>query len=118
MYAKRKRLGKEKTDPKVNFKTVCLDRSRYGSCRGVQSLRFRNPAGFQLGLQSNLHFGAQNLMEKSVGVTGVLAVVMLASTLAQPQQQQISNLDRGRAQDMLRTIATEVRKHYYDPKFH
>jgi carboxyl-terminal processing protease len=33
-------------------------------------------------------------------------------------QQQISNLDRGRAQDMLQTLASEVRKHYYDPKFH
>jgi len=34
------------------------------------------------------------------------------------QPPQISNLDRGRAQDMLKIIAGEVRKHYYDPKFH
>jgi C-terminal processing protease CtpA/Prc len=33
-------------------------------------------------------------------------------------QQQMSSLDRGRAQDMLRVVADEVRKHYYDPKFH
>jgi C-terminal processing protease CtpA/Prc len=48
-----------------------------------------------------------------------LAVVVLAATAAQSQQQQqISSLDRGRAQDMLRTVASDVRKHYYDPKFH
>jgi C-terminal processing protease CtpA/Prc len=32
--------------------------------------------------------------------------------------QQISKLDRGRAEDMLKTVGDEVRKHYYDPKFH
>ena len=58
-------------------------------------------------------------MGKSAAAIALLSVVMIASTLAQPQQQQqLSSLDRGRAQDMLRTLATEVRKHYYDPKFH
>jgi C-terminal processing protease CtpA/Prc len=33
-------------------------------------------------------------------------------------QQQMSNFDRGRVQDMLQIVAKEVRKHYYDPKFH
>lgn len=56
-------------------------------------------------------------VEKAVNTAGILAIVMLAVTLAQ-SQQQLSNLDRGRAQDMLRTVAGEVRKHYYDPKFH
>jgi len=32
--------------------------------------------------------------------------------------QQISKLDRGRAEDMLHTVSDDVRKHYYDPKFH
>ena len=31
---------------------------------------------------------------------------------------QMSGQDRGRAQDMLKNVAGEVRKHYYDPKFH
>jgi C-terminal processing protease CtpA/Prc len=30
----------------------------------------------------------------------------------------MSGLDRGRAQDMLVVIANDVKKHYYDPKFH
>jgi carboxyl-terminal processing protease len=33
-------------------------------------------------------------------------------------QQQISSLDRDRAQEMLKVVADEVRKHYYDPKMH
>jgi C-terminal processing protease CtpA/Prc len=34
------------------------------------------------------------------------------------QSQQISDLDRQRAQQMLKTVGDEVHKHYYDPKFH
>lgn len=30
----------------------------------------------------------------------------------------MSNIDRGRATDMLQTISNDVKKHYYDPKFH
>ena len=49
----------------------------------------------------------------------VIILVLLLTTVAGSQQQPplISNLDRGRAQDMLKIIANEVRKHYYDPKF-
>jgi C-terminal processing protease CtpA/Prc len=58
-------------------------------------------------------------MERAFGSTRIFAAVILGTTLAWSQQPpQISNLDRGRAQDMLQTIASEVRKHYYDPKFH
>src|SRR3989442_5454783 len=32
--------------------------------------------------------------------------------------QQLSRVDRERAQGMLQVIAADVRKHYYDPKFH
>jgi C-terminal processing protease CtpA/Prc len=42
----------------------------------------------------------------------------LSPPIAELQQPQLSDLDRGRAQEMLRTVAAEVRKHYYDPKFH
>ncbi len=48
----------------------------------------------------------------------LLAVFVLLAVAGWSQQPQISNLDRGRAQDMLKIIAGEVRKHYYDPKFH
>ncbi len=44
-----------------------------------------------------------------------VAIALLA-TLTWPQQ--ISKLDRESAQTMLQAVATEVRKHYYDPKFH
>lgn len=50
--------------------------------------------------------------------TKLLAVFALLAALGWSQQTQISNLDRGRAQDMLKIIASDVRKHYYDPKFH
>ncbi len=58
------------------------------------------------------------LIEGAVRAAKPLAVVVLLAALVWPQQPQISNLDRGRAQDMLQTIAGDVRKHYYDPKFH
>jgi hypothetical protein len=32
--------------------------------------------------------------------------------------QKIDSLDRGRAQEMLQEISSDIRKHYYDPKFH
>jgi len=46
-------------------------------------------------------------------------LILVAQVWAQQQSQpQISSLDRGRAQDMLQVVAGDVRKHYYDPKFH
>ena len=33
-------------------------------------------------------------------------------------QQQMSSYERGRALDMLQTVSNDVKKHYYDPKFH
>lgn len=58
------------------------------------------------------------LVEKGARATTFLFAVTLLATLTPPQlQAQISSLDRGRAEDMLRTLASEVRKHYYDPKF-
>ena len=32
--------------------------------------------------------------------------------------QQLSGQDRGRAEDIMKQVASDVRKHYYDPKFH
>lgn len=34
------------------------------------------------------------------------------------QAQTMSNLERGEAQDMLRAVANDIRKHYYDPNLH
>jgi carboxyl-terminal processing protease len=34
------------------------------------------------------------------------------------RSQEMTSLDRGRAQDMLQVMAGDVRKHYYDPKYH
>ena len=45
-------------------------------------------------------------------------VTMLAVPCRPQQQQQMSSLERGRALDMLQAISNDVKKHYYDPKFH
>jgi carboxyl-terminal processing protease len=47
-----------------------------------------------------------------------LAVTIAAFWATPTSSQQISRIDRGRAEDILHVIADEVRKHYYDPKFH
>lgn len=44
------------------------------------------------------------------------ALCVLLASFAWPQQ--MTNFDRGRAQAILQAIATDVRKHYYDPKLH
>jgi carboxyl-terminal processing protease len=55
-------------------------------------------------------------------LTGV-AVLLAAGAFAALAQEskgqaKISSLDRDRARDMLRTISSDVKKHYYDPKYH
>jgi carboxyl-terminal processing protease len=48
-----------------------------------------------------------------------LALALNASALCQQNvPQHLSSLDRDRATSMLRMIAEDVKKHYYDPKFH
>ena len=48
--------------------------------------------------------------------SATLAMVVLAAFAS--AQQPISSFERGRALDMLSTISSDVKKHYYDPKFH
>jgi carboxyl-terminal processing protease len=65
-------------------------------------------------------------MEAKVLSPFLRAVVVLIAGLAlsagakqnQQDQQKISNFERDRTRDMLHTIANDVKKHYYDPKFH
>jgi C-terminal processing protease CtpA/Prc len=59
-------------------------------------------------------------MERAFGSTRIFAAVILGTTLAWSQQPPppMSSLERGRALDMLQVIASDVKKHYYDPKFH
>jgi len=47
---------------------------------------------------------------------GVLVITMVLSGL--PRAQSFDNFERGRARDILHTIADDVRKNYYDPKMH
>lgn len=44
------------------------------------------------------------------------AIIALATSMA--RAQQMSGIERDRAQGMLQIIGNNVRKHYYDPKFH
>jgi len=58
-------------------------------------------------------------IERGAGATSLLAVVCLISTMTWSQAQpQLSNFDRSRAQTILQVVANEIKKHYYDPKFH
>jgi C-terminal processing protease CtpA/Prc len=51
--------------------------------------------------------------------TLAVSLFIASSTWAWAQQQPpMSSFDRGRAQDMLQVISSDVKKHYYDPKFH
>jgi len=57
--------------------------------------------------------------EKAVRAASLIAIITLLTTLTWSQQQpQMSSLERGRALDILQTVASDVKKHYYDPKMH
>jgi hypothetical protein len=43
---------------------------------------------------------------------------MVVLTAGSVWSQQISGQDRGRTEDMLRQVAGDVRKHYFDLQFH
>ena len=45
------------------------------------------------------------------------SAILLVAILTPAFAQQLSDFDRERAQQMLKTVGDEVRKHYFDPKF-
>jgi carboxyl-terminal processing protease len=47
-----------------------------------------------------------------------LSIALLTAPSFGQQQPQMTKLERGRALDMLQVVANDVKKHYYDPKFH
>lgn len=47
-----------------------------------------------------------------------LFIAIAWPVLGWSQQAQMSGIERGNAQDMLKVVAGEIKKHYYDPKFH
>ena len=48
----------------------------------------------------------------------IVLIAALFATSAVAQQQAMSSFDRERMLTMLQVIGNDVRKHYYDPKFH
>ena len=58
-----------------------------------------------------------SLIREAIDSLMKFAIVFILVVSAWPQQT-MSSLDRGRALDILKVISGEVKKHYYDPKFH
>ena len=54
-------------------------------------------------------------IRKVVGSLFFIAICVHAGLMS---AQKMSDLDRDRAQDMLKAVADDIRKHYYDPKLH
>jgi carboxyl-terminal processing protease len=61
------------------------------------------------------------MRSRTLVLSGFIVFLLCAALPAQQATQpapQISSLERDRALQMLNTIAGDIRKHYYDPKFH
>ncbi len=55
-------------------------------------------------------------MRKGISAAKYLGAIILLAAVARPQE--FSRNDRGKAEDMLKVIAGDIRKHYYDPNLH
>lgn len=55
---------------------------------------------------------------RSTSTSVIRFAVCLAMSSGFMWSQGMSNLERGQAEDMLQVVANDIRKHYYDPKFH
>lgn len=58
------------------------------------------------------------LIRATAHAARLLVVLALLSAPGWPQQQQMSSLERGRALEILQVVSADLKKHYYDPKFH
>ena len=57
-----------------------------------------------------------SIRQRKIPALGLLGAFLLLVPIS--WSQQMSNFDRDRAQAILQTISSDVKKHYYDPKFH
>ena len=57
-------------------------------------------------------------IRRSLNLALAFAALSVVTPQALGQQPQMSSFDRDRAQGILQVVASEVKKHYYDPKFH
>ncbi|MGB9103638.1 MAG: hypothetical protein WCC59_02670, partial [Terriglobales bacterium] len=58
-------------------------------------------------------------MQSTKPLAAIIALIGLFAAGPTPASaQRLSKFERERARDMLQDIASDVRKHYYDPKFH
>jgi len=58
-------------------------------------------------------------MRSEKALSAIIALICSFAVGPTPaSSQQFTKFDRDRARDMLQDIASDVRKHYYDPKFH
>jgi carboxyl-terminal processing protease len=58
------------------------------------------------------------MLPRKILACWIVVLAVLGTTLRSASAQTLSKLDRGRAEQMLQTIANDVEKHYYDPKMH
>lgn len=79
--------------------------------------RFSNHDGGSVLLSTGLELEGTGVNSRKI--TYVVAMFSMVALMAAPVwAQQMSGQDRGRAQDMLKVVMGEMRKHYYDPKYH
>ena len=60
-------------------------------------------------------------MRNAATLIGVIALLLIGNSIARSQEntpQHLSGLDRDNARSMMDIIASDVKKYYYDPKFH
>jgi len=107
-------LGERKWQRRVVYNAACREWLRPGKCS-----TFRPSPNCALTLEQEPKGENCVLARKRLLLAfGWLPFILFASLVSSQQQPQMSEMERGRAEDILQTVAGDVRKHYYDPKFH